>query len=197
MFHIWLNRLFVKLSPDETLRIWKWKWFLSSEDRHMDKIATSLQNAVSWISRRHLNVGDMAKALQQVKLTKNSIWWIESDLIFCWITDESLRIIEGNITGSCSVSLIICDNFDFAVLENANTWIGSAKIDSYGWGRHCELGNRKGIVHSGSLLCTAMANLPKYRNCYHVISFYNGLSYSGTFQSRSQSAILSALEKER
>ena len=73
------------------------------------------------------------------KLTENCICGIEGDLILGSIPDESFAFREGNITRSCSITLIVSDYFYFAMLENTNTGIGSPEIDSYG--RHISESN--------------------------------------------------------
>ena len=75
------------------------------------------------------------------KLTENCICRIEGDLILGSVPDESFAFREGNITRSCSITLIVSDDFYFAMLENTNTGIRSPEIDSYG--RHISEFNRK------------------------------------------------------
>ena len=78
----------------------------------------------------------LSTSLLKKQLTENCIWGIESDLVLRRVANESFRFSEGDITRSCSISLIISDYFNLPVLENTNTRIGSSKIDSYGWSRH-------------------------------------------------------------
>ena len=176
MFHVWFHRLLVKFSPDETLGVWKWKCF-RKEILFMDKMATGrkrLQN-LRHVTKLLVHKKRQRKLVKN-KLTKHSICWIESDLIFRWITDEPLRIIEGNITGSCSVSLIIGDNFDLTVLKNANTWIGSAKIDSYGWCGHIESVNTSNFALQLSVAVGCKVNY--WPRASHLLK---GLPRSGTY----------------
>ena len=78
----------------------------------------------------------LSRSLLEKRLTENCIWGIESDLVLRRVANESFRVSEGDITRSCSISLIISDYFNLSMLENTNTRIGSSKIDSYGWSRH-------------------------------------------------------------
>ena len=70
------------------------------------------------------------------RLTEHRISRIESDLIFRGITNEPFCVSESHVTRSGSISLIVGNDFDFAVLKDTNTRVGSTKIDSNGWGRH-------------------------------------------------------------
>ena len=51
-------------------------------------------------------------------------------LILGWVADESLCVIECHITGRCSVTLIVCNNLDFSMLEDSNAGVSSSKIDT-------------------------------------------------------------------
>lgn len=44
--------------------------------------------------------------------------------------DKENTLVKTYIGGSCSVSLIVGDNFDLSVLENTNTGVGSSKINT-------------------------------------------------------------------
>lgn len=57
------------------------------------------------------------------------------------VPDESVAIREGNVTRSCSITLIVSDYFYFTMLEDTNTGIRGPEIDSYG--RHISVFNRK------------------------------------------------------
>jgi hypothetical protein len=81
---------------------------------------------------------------------------VHRDLVLCSISDETPRVVESNIGGSCSVSLVVGNDFwrmssvsaaqidkergrtNMVVLPYADTGISSAKIDTDGlW--HAEL----------------------------------------------------------
>ncbi|EZA53153.1 NAD-specific glutamate dehydrogenase, partial [Ooceraea biroi] len=64
------------------------------------------------------------------KLTENGVVGIHGDLILGGISDETLRFREGHIAGRCAVTLIIGDDLDLAVLEDADAGICRAKIDT-------------------------------------------------------------------
>ena len=51
---------------------------------------------------------------------ENGVCWIDSYLIFCSISDQSFGVSKCNIGGSSSVTLVICDDFNFAMLKYTN-----------------------------------------------------------------------------
>ena len=59
---------------------------------------------------------------------KNGVDRIHSHLIFGCISNQPLSIIESNIRGSGSVSLIIGNDFNFTMLKNSNTGVGGTQI---------------------------------------------------------------------
>jgi len=64
------------------------------------------------------------------KLTKNGVIRIHGDLVLGGVSDETLGFRESHIAGRRAVSLIVGDDLDLAVLENADAGIGCAKIDT-------------------------------------------------------------------
>ncbi|TNN68307.1 NAD-specific glutamate dehydrogenase [Liparis tanakae] len=66
-------------------------------------------------------------------LTKYSVGWVHGHLVLGSISDESLGVCEGHIAGRGPVSLVIGNDFHFAMLEDAHTGICGSQIDAYYW----------------------------------------------------------------
>lgn len=63
-------------------------------------------------------------------LTENGVVGVHGDLIFGGVPDETLGLREGHIAGGRAVTLIVGDDLDFAVLEDADAGVSRAKIDT-------------------------------------------------------------------
>lgn len=55
------------------------------------------------------------------KLTENGVVGIHGDLILGSVSDETLRVGEGNIAWRGAVALVVCDDLHFSMLENSDT----------------------------------------------------------------------------
>lgn len=66
-------------------------------------------------------------------LTKHCVGRIQGNLIFGSIADQSLRVSESNITGCGPITLIIGNDFDFAMLKDTHTRVCGAKVNSNCW----------------------------------------------------------------
>lgn len=66
-------------------------------------------------------------------LTKNCVGGIQGNLIFGCITDQSLCVSEGNVTGCGPITLIVGNDFNFAMLKHTHTRVCGAKINSNCW----------------------------------------------------------------
>lgn len=65
---------------------------------------------------------------------ENGIFRIYGCLVLGSVTNKSLSIFcESNIRGGDVVSLVICNDFDLTVLEDANTRVSGTQIDSDNW----------------------------------------------------------------
>jgi len=74
------------------------------------------------------------------KLTKYCVGWVHRYLVLGSITDETFGIRECYIARRGPISLIVGNDFNFAVLENSDTGIGSSQINSNSktsLGGHC------------------------------------------------------------
>lgn len=63
-------------------------------------------------------------------LTENGVVGIHGDLVLSGVSDETLGFREGHIAGRCAVSLVIGDDLDLAMLEDADAGVSRAKIDT-------------------------------------------------------------------
>ena len=61
----------------------------------------------------------------------NSVFRISSYLIFSRIPDQPFGFSKSNKRGSCSISLIVSNNFNSFVLIYSYTRVGCSKINSY------------------------------------------------------------------
>jgi len=57
---------------------------------------------------------------------EDRIRWVHGDLILGGITDKTLAVVESNIRRRCSVTLVVGDDFDLSVLEDANATVGGS-----------------------------------------------------------------------
>lgn len=64
------------------------------------------------------------------QLTENGVVGVHGDLILGSVPDETLGLREGHIAGCRAVALIIGDDLDLAVLEDADAGVSRAKIDT-------------------------------------------------------------------
>jgi hypothetical protein len=55
---------------------------------------------------------------------------IEGRLVFGSISNETLSVGEGDVGRSCSVSLIVGDDFDTIVLPDTDAGVGCSEIDT-------------------------------------------------------------------
>ena len=47
-------------------------------------------------------------------------------LVFGRVTNEALCVVESHIAGCRSVTLVVCDDLNFAVLEDAHAGVSSS-----------------------------------------------------------------------
>ncbi|KYN14124.1 hypothetical protein ALC57_13709, partial [Trachymyrmex cornetzi] len=64
------------------------------------------------------------------ELTENGVVGVHGDLVLGGVSDETLGFREGHIAGRRAVALIVGDDLDLAVLEDANAGVSCAKIDT-------------------------------------------------------------------
>ena len=91
-------------------------------------------------------------------LTKDGVGWVHCYLVLSSISNQSLGVGETNIAGSGTVSLVIGDDFNLAMLEHSHTGIGCSKVDT-----NCVI-----LAH---FCCFGLENINSY--CYPINVFYN------------------------
>jgi len=67
---------------------------------------------------------------------------VHGDLVLGGITDETLRVGEGDVGGGGAVTLVVGDNLDTVVLPDGNARVGSTEIDTDGYWRAIEGADR-------------------------------------------------------
>ena len=84
-----------------------------------------VKNPVKWLDSR-------LEIIQKKKvLTEYSVCWVHCHLVFSCVADKTFRVGESDITGSCTIPLVVGNDFNFSMLENTNAGICCAKINSY------------------------------------------------------------------
>jgi hypothetical protein len=61
---------------------------------------------------------------------EDSVGGVHGDLILCRVSNEPLRVSEPDVGGGRPITLIVGDDFDFAMLEDADARISCSQIDS-------------------------------------------------------------------
>jgi len=56
---------------------------------------------------------------------------VHGDLVLGGITNESLRVVEGNVRRGGSVTLVVGNDFDSVVLPDSDTGVGGTEINSW------------------------------------------------------------------
>ena len=84
---------------------------------------------------------------------KDGLLGVDSGLVLSGVADEALAVGEGYVGGRDTVSLVVGDNLNAAVLEDADAGIGGAKVccDQVGRGGGVEGwgGGEVGLVDKG------------------------------------------------
>merc|ERR1712013_98439 len=68
---------------------------------------------------------------------KDGVCWVHGDLVLCSISNETFLFIEGNVTWSGTVTSIVGNDFNFAVLEDSDAGVCGSKINSDCFLCHC------------------------------------------------------------
>merc|ERR1719167_85848 len=76
-----------------------------------------------------LNRGIFKLSTDKTLGIKDGVGWVDCNLVLCRVTNQPLSVGESDIRGGCSVSLIIGNDFNLSMLENAHTGVGSSEIN--------------------------------------------------------------------
>ena len=75
-----------------------------------------------------LRVGELAA--DQALGVEDCVGWVHGDLVLGGITDETLGVGEGNERGGCAVTLVVGDNLNAVISEDAYARVGGTQIDT-------------------------------------------------------------------
>lgn len=93
---------------------------------------SSLVNNLEWeVLHIGLDFRVVELAANQSLGIEDSVCCVHGDLILSSITDQTLRIGEGNERGRRSVTLVVGDNFDSVISKDTYTGVGRSKINTY------------------------------------------------------------------
>jgi hypothetical protein len=79
-----------------------------------------------------LDFGVIELSTYQTFGVKDGVVRVHGDLVLGGITDETLRVVEGHVGGSGSVSLVVRNDFYSVVLPYTHTGVGGAKVNADG-----------------------------------------------------------------
>jgi len=63
---------------------------------------------------------------------ENGVGRVHGYLVLGGITDQPLAVVESNVRGGGSVTLVVGDDFDFTMLEDTYARVGGSEIDTDG-----------------------------------------------------------------
>ena len=86
-----------------------------------DWLPTTVYHSEGEVLKIRLNLCICKLATNKTLGIEYSVPWVHSDLILCSITDETLRVGESDIRGSCAVTLVVGDDFNTIVLPYTDT----------------------------------------------------------------------------
>lgn len=66
-------------------------------------------------------------------LTKYSVGWVHGHLVLGSVPNQSLSVCEGHVAWRGPVSLVISNDFHFAMLEDPHAGICGSQIDTDCW----------------------------------------------------------------
>ena len=104
-----------------------------------------------------LNLGLGELSANQSLGVENGVVGVHGDLVLGGITDQSLRVVEGDVRRSGSVSLVVGDNLDSLVRPDTDTRVGrTLRMSASDDGRMME--TRAAIRCSLPYVCTHQVN---------------------------------------
>lgn len=79
-------------------------------------------------------------------LTEDGVGGVHCHLVLGGISDQALSVRESNVRRGGSVTLVVGDDFDLSMLENADARVGRAEINSYCWSFGGHVSAKKKLV---------------------------------------------------
>ena len=135
MFHIGLNCGVVKSATDETFGI---EHCVVGVHCHLDKTEEYL--FYSFFFRIEMTTVVLKSHTSSLAGKRPAIQHHReiTHLILGCITDQTFCVREGHVTGGCSVTLVVGDDFHLAVLKHSDARVRGPQVDSYCWSLgHC------------------------------------------------------------
>lgn len=141
VFHVGLHRCIVELPANQSLSIYNEK---------PESICYSMTMNIS----RHTTCLAIVQDLYLwLLLTEDCVGWVHCNLVFGSISDQPFGVCECNITRGSSVSLVICDDLNFAVLEHSYTRVCGSQIDPNGLCLFAHVARKKSLCQQNQESC--------------------------------------------
>ena len=61
---------------------------------------------------------------------EDGVVWVHGDLVLGGISDETLRVCEGNERGCCAVTLVVGNDLDTVILPDTDARVGGAQVNA-------------------------------------------------------------------
>lgn len=69
-------------------------------------------------------------ATNQALRVEDCVDWVHGHLILSGVTDQALCVCEGNERGRRAVALVVRDDFDSVISEDANAAVRRSQVDT-------------------------------------------------------------------
>jgi hypothetical protein len=106
-----------------------------------------------------LSIGELAT--NEALGVEDGVGGVHGDLVLCRVADETLGIGEGDERGCCAVTLVVGDDLDAVISEDANTRVCGSKINS-----------DRGCHGVDVCMCSGVSKAErKWQKCSQVLDF--------------------------